>query len=423
MRVVSGPFRILWWQVCAAFALMVTGGLVGSIPAASARGPEALGEASVGNVVVQPGSVESVGAAVGTSPALAAGRPVGAAQPSVGAPSGVGTPVRVLVKETPPFVQRHGQRWTGWAVDLWAAIARRLGLTWEITGAAQAQQIVEAIAAGSTDVGLGAIPVTASNAQSVDFSHPVYRSGARILAPVEYKSRVATALASLRTPGHFGVAIGLLAGILGMTGTVYALARRHDRANFPPGRSEGLIEALYVAVNALVTGKLERRLMPGAGGRIISLLWLLLGALTLSYFTAAVTTALTVHHLGAEISDFPDLARRKVAAVAGYPPALQLVPMGVQVLPEPTLEQAIARLQAREVDAVVHDESSLGWWLAGHPGSAFELVGRNLDPVDYAIVFGTDSPLRSRINVVVLELKDEGFLRELDRRWLVGGDR
>lgn len=94
--------------------------------------------------------------------------------------AGAGGPrLRVMVDEDPPFVIKDGERWSGWAIDLWTEVARQAGIDWDIVGAAEPADIVNDLAAGRADIGLGAIRVTKENAARIDFSHPFFRASAR----------------------------------------------------------------------------------------------------------------------------------------------------------------------------------------------------------------------------------------------------
>lgn len=345
-----------------------------------------------------------------------AASPVAGEAPPV---EGAGGPrLRVLLDEDPPFVIRDGERWSGWAIDLWTEIARQAGLDWDIVGEATPDAIVDALAAGGADVGLGDISVTQERAARIDFSHPFFHSRLRILASSDRRDRLAAALGSLATPTHARMLVAVIGLVAGMSALVYVLARRHDLANFPATRAEGIAEAVHVTFGALLKGTLERKLLPGAAGRVLTILWMILGTAVASYLTAAIAAALAVQHLSGSINGLDDLVRRPVAAVQGHQSVKWLARHDVSVIGQPNLDAAVESLLARRVDAVIHDEPGLAWWIARHPTTDVTLADQAFSNKDYAIALRRGSPLRGRINSALLALEEAGFLDELDRRWL-----
>jgi polar amino acid transport system substrate-binding protein len=328
-----------------------------------------------------------------------------------------GSRLRVMVDEDPPFVVKDGDRWSGWAIELWTEIAREAGLDWDVVGDGEPADIANDLAAGRADIGLGAIRVTKENAVRIDFSHPFFQASARILVLKAPGGEVAAALRSVATPAHARVLLAVLGLVAGMSALIYVLARRHDAANFPATRSEGLAEAVYITVSALLQGKLERKLLPGSAGSVLSTVWLVFGTGVVAYVTAALAAALAVQHLSSRLQDVADLVGKPVAAVKGHQTVPWLARRGINALQEQDIERAVDSLLAGRVNAVVHDEPVLAWWIVNHPAAPVLLVGQPFDAKDYAVALRHDSPLRVRVNVALLSLQEAGLFSELDRRW------
>jgi ABC-type amino acid transport substrate-binding protein len=327
--------------------------------------------------------------------------------------------LRVIVHEDPPFVMRQGTRWAGWAIDLWDQVAHQSDFDWEVVGEAPANTVVDTLVAGGADVGVGDISVTKARDEVIDFTHPFYRSGLKILARTQGTS-IRDALYSLATSAHLRLALGVLGLMIGMSVLIYVLARRHDPGNFPASRAEGMVEAVYIAAQALLKGQLDRKLLPGVFARVLTIAWMFFGAAVVAYLTAAVAAALTVQQINNSIQGIGDLAGRPVAAVSGSFVTGWLAERKIDVVEAPNLDTAIEALLSHRVDAVVHDAPVLTWWTLQHPGAPVDLVGHVFDRNDYAFAVPELSPLRVAINRALLELEEGGFFAELDRRWLEG---
>ena len=339
------------------------------------------------------------------------------------AESAGGARVRVLVDEDPPFVLRDGERWAGWAIDLWTEIARQTEIDWEIVGEGTPASIVQGLATGRADVGLGDISVTKERAARIDFSQPFFHSGVRILVPRDRTGQLVAALANLATPAHALMLLGLLCLVAAMSAGIYVLARRHDASDFPATRIEGVVESLYIAAVALLKGQLDRKLLPGAAGRLLTIVWMVFGTAVVAYVSAAIAAALTVHHLTNKVQEFDDLVGKPVAALAGHETVGWLRRRGIDVVEQPDVDAAVEALLARRVDAVVHDTPALAWWRGHHPSVPVLTVGRTFDYKDYAIALARESQLRLRINVALFALQEAGFFDELDHRWFGSAGR
>jgi ABC-type amino acid transport substrate-binding protein len=332
---------------------------------------------------------------------------------------GAGGPrLRVLVDEDPPFVMRDGERWTGWAIDLWTEVARQAGFDWELVDAVEPDAIVDALATQKADVGVGDVAVTKTRAQRIDFSHPFFRGGLRVLMRERRGEGLWSVMRALATPAHLQLAGGALGLLIGMSVLVYVLARRHDPENFPNERGEAMAEAVYVAAGALLKGQLDRRLLPGAAARVLTILWMFFGTAVVAYFTAAAAALLTVHQLNTDFHDVDDLKGTRVGAVAGTYEVGWLAERGAVVVQAPDIDAAIAALQSGQSEAVVHNAPVLSWWVNKHPSADLELVGSVFSRHDYAFALQGKSALRVPINVALLSLEESGFLAELNRRWL-----
>lgn len=71
-------------------------------------------------------------------------------------------------------------QYTGFDIDLWAAIAEVLGVEYELQPM-DFSGIVPALQTGSIDVALAGITITSAREKVVDFSHPYYDSGLTLM--------------------------------------------------------------------------------------------------------------------------------------------------------------------------------------------------------------------------------------------------
>jgi polar amino acid transport system substrate-binding protein len=74
---------------------------------------------------------------------------------------------------------------------------------------------------------------------------------------------------------------------------------------------------------------------------------------------------------------------------------------------------------AQEVKAVVYDAPMLRYWMTTHTSEAGKLVlaGDLFAKQHYGYAVPMGSPRRKEINQALLDLRADGFLEELEKRW------
>ncbi len=122
------------------------------------------------------------------------------------------------------------------------------------------------------------------------------------------------------------------------------------------------------------------------------------------------------------ITDWQALNNRLVAVVQGAPTIEPLqqqattLGIGIETKVFEAYPQAVAALNANEVDAVTGDSITLNQFAT--VGSGLRIVGTRLNPDYYAIGLPqADSALRSMLNFTLQDMKGDGTFDRLYRRW------
>jgi len=70
--------------------------------------------------------------------------------------------------------------YTGFDIDLWAEIAKRIGVEYELKPM-DFNGLIPGLATGNLDVALAAIFIKSSREEKIDFSHPYFRAGLKVM--------------------------------------------------------------------------------------------------------------------------------------------------------------------------------------------------------------------------------------------------
>ena len=283
--------------------------------------------------------------------------------------------LRVATREIPPFVYQENGRLTGFSVELWQAIAEEMRLGGTLVEHSTVKDLLEAVKAGKADLGISAISITAERSTEFDFSQPMFDAGLQIMVRDQPGGTSAGETLRLLLSFAFLPFVGLtLLFILVPAHFVWWSERHHPRgmienhAYFP-----GIFEACWWAASTLAT---QADQMPrSAFGRAIAVLWMFTSVVFVAYFTASVTSSLTVQQLQGDIKGPEDLPGKQVATTTGSTSALYLRQQNANVTEFPKIEQAYEALLSGQADAVVFDSPVLLYYSAHQGKGKVTLVG------------------------------------------------
>lgn len=308
----------------------------------------------------------------------------------------------VGVKVAPPFVIEKNGKYSGLAIDLWQDAAKDNG--WKFTYRKyDLEGLLDAVSSNQVDVGLGAITATAEREQRMDFSHLLTSSGLGVAVRSDQTAGWLAVVGALFSVAFLKV-IGTLALLLLLVGLlVWFVERRHNEDQFGGTRGQGIFSGVWWAMVTMTTvgyGDTAPRTVPG---RLIGMVWMLTALVIVSFFTASITSALTVGQLSQRISSPKDLASMKVASLANSTSAQWLSGNHIGFSKAVDLEQALAELAAGKTDAVVYDKPLLHYDIQQHFEGKLTVLPFVLSRQDYAFALPTHSPLREQIDTSLLQ--------------------
>jgi ABC-type amino acid transport substrate-binding protein len=339
------------------------------------------------------------------------GMPANAAEPSVQ------TPVRVTTKQLVPMVILEGDKMSGFSIDLWTEIAKRLDLpyTWVVVDTVRDQ--INSVRDGTADVSIAGISMTPEREQLIDFSFPILDAGLQIL------------VSENRDRGFFDYISGflglpLLKMLLWLSLFLFVIAnllwfydRFTGKRNYPETYFRGMGEALWWTSVTLATGSYGEKEPTGAFRKTIVILWIFLGVVLVSNLTAAITTASTLAVFQERIKSVNDLPGKRIATVPNTTAAQYLSRQGIEVVPVPKIEDGFKQLEQGAVDAVVFDSPVLQYFAAHEGRGKVRTAGTVFRQEYYGIAFPEDGKLREPVNRAILEMRTDGTYQRVFDKW------
>ncbi|MEL1265886.1 transporter substrate-binding domain-containing protein [Pseudoxanthomonas putridarboris] len=299
-----------------------------------------------------------------------------------------GGELRVGVYVDPPFVARTGgEGYAGMAIELWEIAARDLQWRYRYEEVGSYEELVDGLESGSLDVGVANIAITRERAGRMDFTHPWYDAGMRVMAPKAGKG--SGLLGGMREGGHLRVYAVLGFAMLVATLLLTLADRKNDR-KFTRHWGEGLAENFY---------------------RVVC------GVALVAYIASSTFSVMSVDVLSRQINDVRDLEGRPVGVAAGSAAERFAIDTGLTPVRYRGMEEA-ARLLARgDVAAIVGDAPLLEYYAHAYPEAGLEVVGRLFNPDKYGFVMRHGSALQKPLAIRLLRLREGGQLEALRSRY------
>jgi polar amino acid transport system substrate-binding protein len=324
---------------------------------------------------------------------------------------------KIATRLVSPFVIEENGELGGFSIELWKNIAQELKAKSIFTKNGNVSELLNSVKLGQADVGISAISVTSQREQDFDFSQPIFDSGLQILVRSQgHQSSISRLVDSLFTPEFLQLLGMMLLIILIPAHIVWLVERKHqggflENSNYFPG----IFKTCWWAAATLATQAEE---MPkGALGRIMAVIWMFISVVFIAYFTATVTTSLTVDRLQSNIKSPQDLVGKRVATIVSSTSANYLSQQKIETKEFKQIDEAFNALNSSNVDAVVFDAPILLYYAAHDGKGKVQVVGNIFRKESYAIALPNGSPYRKPINNALLSLQENGKYQEIYDKW------
>ncbi len=327
-------------------------------------------------------------------------------------------PVVLAVHEVPPFAMEEDGAWEGYSIDLWEEVADEVGLDFEYVGVPSVEAQLDSVQRGEADAALGAVSVTSEREQRFDFTQPMYDSSIGILVSDDSGERglaeiVGSMLrkAVLWLLGIFGVLVVVVGH------AVWFVERRRNPDHFPESYPQGVAEGMWWAVVTMTTVGYGDTVARTRAGRLVAVVWMLLGLVLVAQFTAVVTSSLTVEKIDGSITSIGDLYGRDVVTVEGTTSSRYLESIDLPATVVADVDLAVSELVEDRAEAVVYDEPVLAWEARTTANGTAHMVARTYEPQSIAMAWSEEDPRIEAVDAAILGLREDGTLAVLAETW------
>ena len=330
-----------------------------------------------------------------------------------------GRTLTVATRELTPFVMNEGSVRSGFTIDLLNEIAKHTGWTYNYVTESNVQGLLDAVAAGRADLGASAVSITAERARRFDFSQPILNAGLQIIASVANTEHSHPGLVDfLRLLFSKTMVIWLWAALVLTVlpaHIIWLMERGDPESMVSNSYFPGIFQAFGWGLGMLAAAPFDPpRQWPI---RMVTVLWTFVSIIFVAYYTAILTTNLTVAKINSQIKSPSDLIGKRVCTVANTTSPAALDKLGVQFTAAAKIDDCYTGLEKDTLDAVVFDAPVLQYYVAHRGTGVADVAGPVFKNEDYGVVFPIGSDLRRQFDDALLAVQEDGEFDRLKQEW------
>jgi polar amino acid transport system substrate-binding protein len=327
--------------------------------------------------------------------------------------------VTVATDNTEPFVITDGAVRYGFTIDLLDEIAKRTGWTYNYIDAGNVQGILQAVADGNADLGAADISITADREHRFNFTQPILAAGLQIIVPADSTERVEPGLIDfVKLLFSHTMAVWLMAALAltVLPAHIIWLFERGDPGSMVSRRYfPGILQAFGWGLGMLAAAPFDSPQRWPI--RMVTVLWTFVSIIFVAYYTAILTSNLTIDQIRSQIGSPTDLIGKRVCTEVNTTAEPALDRVGVRYSALPKIEDCYSEMKNGHFDAVVSDAPLLAYYVT-HRGAGFAaLAGPIFKDEDYGIVFPNNSRLKEDADAALLSMQDDGSYDMLKQKW------
>lgn len=330
--------------------------------------------------------------------------------------------LRVGIRDIKPFIfLEPDQEPSGYAIDLWKAIAADLGLTYRFVPSQGIAYTLQDMKAGKLDIAIGAITITENRENQFDFSLSHFHTGLGIMTPAQTSYSLSAFLASFFTRERLIKLGSFLAFLLISAHVIWLVERRHQNA-FHRQYFPGVLEGIYWSIVTASTVGYGDYVPKSRIGKMLAVLIIIVSLPLFAVFIANISSDITLHELRSYINSPKDLAGKRVGVIKGSTSEeyMRHERLGALTVSRNAKEMYTLLEQGR-LDAVIHDMPTLQYYAGTAGQGKVKLVGKMFNKQDYAFLLPENSNLKEQVDRTLLKFFENGTMDELNKKWFGSG--
>lgn len=304
---------------------------------------------------------------------------------------------------------------TGFEIELFQEIGRRLKLDYEFVQADSLQDLLHGVGQNRFNIGIAGITINETREKNgIDFSHRVLDSGLAIMVKGKPGLSIWKIICIVFSREVILSVLFFFAFITVMGHLIWLLDLGADSIH--DGYKTGVVDAIWFAFSLATTCGLGDVSTKKTTARIGGVFTWLIGTLVIGVMYSLINSAMTAERITTLIPSPTELRFKTVGTKEGSTSVNTAKELGAKVITASSIDGAYQLLLDGRVDVVVFDAPTLQNY-AKNEGKGSVTVGQMFDRQDYGFAFPESSPLREDFNRTLLQLRENGFYQTLHNKY------
>jgi polar amino acid transport system substrate-binding protein len=322
-----------------------------------------------------------------------------------------------VVNDPPATVKNERGQWTGFNVDLWRYLAVDMGLDYEFRELTF-KGVQEALGEGTIDISIAALYETAARYRLFDFSRTI---GTSRLAVAVLEGRdshpVLSAFKVFLSWGVMKLVICFVAVLFALGFILWRIERRQNPDHFGGRPAKGIGAGAYWISSTLAAGACYDITLKSLPARLIGLVWILLGALAFSAFTASLASSVLSNRQMIETYDMNKLRGLRLGVLRDSVQHGVAKKAGGKYLIFNDERDLLPALKTRKIDGAFISDLTLAYYAGKETESRWRIHPIDFRPLPHAFAFPKGSPLRRPVNLALTRIMEEAQWEALAARY------
>ncbi|XP_064603266.1 glutamate receptor ionotropic, kainate 2-like [Liolophura sinensis] len=344
--------------------------------------------------------------------------------------------VHIVTRLEDPFVMCRDGKYVGFSVDLLNAIAKNLQFVYELYEVAdnsygertngQWNGMVKQLQSGNASLAIGAFAVTSEREEVISFSYAILSTMTSLLLK---KSEPQWNFFQFLWPFSVGLWLMIVAFFF-VVGITMFLMSKYDQTQRASVQRFDLKESMWYSLNVLLQGGTEYSPQTTCTRTIVAFYWFCILVINAAY-TANLAAFLTLRQIDNRLKDVGGLARQTTVKY-GVLKSSDVMTFFNRTREDP-YERMWTFMKLNEDEVILSNSSQViekvaagnyifladgivnEYYAVTHCG--IESIEQNFGGKQFGIGLPKGAPYRDSINKAILELKENGLLDNLRKKW------